>query len=127
MLRDRVVEWLDSQNDVTNVLPVGVRIHSYHWQGAIFTRGDETSFYLIGKRPQPARLTCYVLDPPLNCQCGQYEWYVGGFLEGEKTEGHPFGSHWLLVPWIIEGEPDSKIDEYSDDEYTRTFADVEIL
>ncbi len=120
MLRDEVAKWLDSKNNVTNVRTVEISIYPSSWQGVAYTEGDEDKYYLLGFRPKQSRPTCYRIEG------SQYDWYVGGYLEGEKTEEHPFGSHWIMIPWIIEGDPDSRIDDF-DYEYTRAIVTVEGL
>jgi len=124
MLRDRVAEWLDSQDDVTDVRPVQVRLHSMTWHGASFIRGGEKVYYLVGKRVAHREPTCYWVDTWDSEYSADlcYDWYVGGYVDrspNEKTEEHPFGNHLILVPWIIEGDPDSQIDDYADEEYKR--------
>jgi hypothetical protein len=127
LLRERVADWLDSQDDVFDVQPVSVRLHMLEWQGASFLRGGEEIYYLIGKRPKQPDPCCYRLEPyddilnidrPLST-----DWYIGGYVEKTVSQmgtgEHPFGNHWILVPWVIEGDPDSRIDDYADEEYER--------
>ena len=118
MLRDRVAEWLDSQDDVTDVRPVQVRLHSKTWHGASFVRGGEKVFYLIGERVVHNHPICYWIDVvDSGYTSPYYDWYIGGCIEkspNEKTEEHPFGNHLILIPWIIEDDPDSQIDDYAE-------------
>jgi len=128
MLRDRVAAWLAAMNDSTDVRPVELSFYEQTcqtWQGAVYTFQGEQRYYLIGKRPVKRDHICYKIA------ASKYDWYIGGFIEWSDDEPladwktHPFGNHWLLVPWIIEGEFNSKIDEYSDEPYTRLYIDVE--
>jgi len=131
MLRDEVAKWLEAKNNITNVKPVGLSLLGKKWQGAVYTCGGERRYYLIGTRPIHKQ-TCYKL---LDVSFGgivpmRYDWFIGGYFE-EKEDylsdriTHPFGNHWLLIPWIIKGEPNSIIDEYEDEKYTRMCIDVE--
>jgi len=128
MLRNEVAQWLNSKNNVTNVREVTVYLGKRYWHGVAYTEGDEDRYYLLGFHPKQSRPSCYQLSPfdDKKALAGiQYDWYVGGYYQGESTEVHPFGSHWIVVPWIIEGEPDSRIDDDSDDQYVRLFLMVE--
>lgn len=122
MLRKRVVEWLNSQDDVTDVRPVQIWLHSFWWQGATFIRGGEQVYYLVGDRPIHNDPICYLLQSD-NLDDGvldRYEWFIGGYVEEPvDKEAHPFGNHWILVPWIIKDAPESHIDDYADEIYKR--------
>jgi hypothetical protein len=121
-----VAEWLNSQDDVTNVHPVQVWLHDFGWQGATFIRNGEQVYYLLGERPTHRDPTCYLLQSFDSDDLDPYEWYIGGYFHGnpnERTQANPFGNHWLLVPWIIEDDPESKIDDYTES-YERTTLSV---
>jgi hypothetical protein len=128
LMRERVAEWLDGKIDVTNVRPVQVRFHSWKWHGAAFIQGGEEVYYLVGNRLKHNDPTCYRLAPFDGTDTKLEEpidWYIGGYIEWEDDQpdadwgAHPFGNHWLLVPWTIEGVHDSRIDEYADEPYDR--------
>ena len=80
---------------------------------------------MIGERPRhEGRKVCYHLlvdDPndPAKSSYKEHEWFVGGYIEyPEDKDVHPFGAHWILVPWVIEGDTDSRIDDF-EEEYER--------
>jgi hypothetical protein len=123
LLREKVAEWLYGQDDVTDVRPVTVRLHMLEWQRAAFTKGGEERIYLIGRRFHHDYPVCYIIDDyDCVCETPQVDWYIGGYDEtplNEKSEEHPFGNHWVLVPWFIEEDPESRIDDYADEPYER--------
>jgi hypothetical protein len=132
MLRDKVAAWLAGKDDVTDVKPVIVRINGKRWQGAFYQQG-EPQFYLVGERPVIRHPSCFKLLFPEDTTHEIHDWYIGGHIEWKEDEPladwetHPFGNHWLLVPWLIDGQPGSKIDDHADETYTRQHVDVEIF
>ncbi len=134
MLRDKVGAWLNSQNDATDVKPVMLMLNGKRYQGAYYRLQGEQRLYVIGKRPDQKGPTCYRIHllEESTVDDDQRDWYIAGSIQNESNfdsvdwENHPFGNHWVVVPWDIEDDPDSRIDDYSDEEYCRQYIDVEV-
>lgn len=118
-MKEKVAEWLASQVDTTDVRPIQLEINNRRWDGAAFIRNGEQMYYLIGKRPIHQSRVCYILQ--IGVKFKEHEWFIGGWIEKDFTPDNPFGDHWIMIPWIIEGEPDSRIDEFESEPYRRIF------
>lgn len=129
-MKERIAAWLENLLDTSDVKPVKVTIGNKTWEGAVYTQHDEQRFYLVGKLPKRYGKVCYLINEVAEIvKIWKHEWFIGGYREGlepGQKEDHPFGSHWLLVPWNIPGDPESKIDDYEDTPHTRVYVDLEI-
>lgn len=132
-MKKKVAAWLESLLDTSDVKPVKVTIGSKTWEGAVYTVDDEQKFYLVGKLPNRYGKVCYNINEIAEVvKPWNYEWFVGGYIDNYEELGpeyqkyHPFGNHWLLVPWNIPGDPKSKIDDHENTPHTRVHIELEI-
>ena len=110
----------------TDVRPVTIYVgeHNTTYQGAGYVIEGERRYYLVGKRPRFNGETCFVLSRGdlHDLSVNKYDWYIGGYHwrpGSRRTVAHPFGNHWLMVPWVIPGDDDSKIDDNAEYQYRR--------
>lgn len=126
-MRQKVAEWLESLVDITDVRPVIALLRGREYEGAVYTQRGETRFYLIGDRPKKRKVcfNLYTEDSKMD-----HEWFVIGYVEKweeltiAQQEYSPFGNHFVLGAWDIEGDPGSKIDDYEDHKYQRIGIDL---
>lgn len=134
-----VANHLATLPNVRNVKPVRVTIGKKTWEGAAYEwlakgapgspaerEGRETwrkRFYLISKKPEPKRKTCYTFQDG--------EWYIGGWankataINPQFAKYHTFGEWFDISQWKV---PDgTKIDYFTDKPYQRVVMTVEYL
>lgn len=119
-----LTEWLESLK-CTNVTACTVTIKGTTYQGASYidpSHNSQERIYLLGKLPACYRRstrTCFRVTGDTR------DWYVAAYMPAERLADeylpfHPFGEHFMLVPW---GVPDgSKIDRYAERPYARVSA-----
>lgn len=123
-MKEKVAKWLANQVDTTDIQSIQLEINDQQWDGASFIRSGEQMYYLVGKRPIYWERVCYILqvdDSGVLGKIKEHEWFIGGWVEKDPTPDDPFGDHWIMVPWIIEDEPNSRIDEFESEQYQRIF------
>lgn len=108
--------WLQGLPSVTWAMPLKVTIGKIAYHGARYVQGTRPALYLLGQLP-PSYKTKAVY------QIENGEWYVAGYWQGgEGKEHHPYGPHFLLMPWTHPGE---KIDHYDRKPRKRMKVEVE--
>ena len=109
-LKNKVAEWLESLEDVTEVEPVTLTIGTQTWEGAVYTLRGQRSYYLAGDLPKSyaGQRTCYRLPGD------DRDWYVACYMEADRLtpefkQHHSFGANWMMRCWTVSG----KIDDYA--------------
>jgi hypothetical protein len=109
--RGRLVGWLQSLTGITNVKAGTLKFAGHEYPAAQYERvlreqdgGKPDVFvYVIGERPNPVKKgrVCF------NLMGSPDEWFVAAHYEGDVTDIHPFGPHWLITPWSLPGKIDA--------------------
>lgn len=125
-INHRIVKWLNSLQQVSDVQPITVTIKGTRYIGASYRDdifGGKLRLYLLGRLPACYRRstrTVFVID--------NADWYIASYMRADRLNAenkryHPFGEMFMLCRWQV--SDGSAIDRWELRPYNRVAARVD--
>jgi hypothetical protein len=125
-MKNKIASWLRDLPDVSEAMPIEIRLGIRVYEGARYVQRGEDHIYLAGTLPASYKRSdkeCYVLAGD-----GR-EWFIAGYWQDNNAvqltpeqiqQYHPFGKSIILVPWTAP----EKIDRHAKKPYRRVSAKI---